>query len=82
MQKNLKPILYGCAVLMVLVAVFFSKSAPKTPAEQAASRHQPPQPALQDSTDNNVQDLKDMTAAKDRRWRNRAGVRLTPHWRM
>jgi type IV secretion system protein VirB10 len=63
LQKNLKPILYGCAVLLVIVAAFFSKTAPRTPAQQAASRHQPPQPTLQDSTDNNVQDLRDTVAS-------------------
>jgi type IV secretion system protein VirB10 len=63
LQKNLKPILYSCAVLLVIVAAFFSKSVPKTPTQQAASHHQPPQPALQDGTDNNVQDLKDTVTA-------------------
>ena len=56
-QKNLKLILYLFAAGLVLAAAFFSKTAPKTPAQQAASEHRPPQPVLQDTTDNNVRDL-------------------------
>jgi len=66
-QKNLKLILYLFAAGLVLAAAFFSKTAPKTPAQQAASEHRPPQPVLQDTTDNNVRDLHDMTAAKEQK---------------
>jgi len=66
-QKNLKLILYLFAAALVLAAAFFSKTAPKAPAQQAASEHRPPQPVLQDTTDNNVRDLHDMTAAKEQK---------------
>src|SRR6185312_1696197 len=65
-QKNLKLILYLFAAALVLAAAFFSKTAPKTPAQQATSEHRPPQPILQDTTDNNVRDLREMTAAKEK----------------
>jgi type IV secretory pathway VirB10-like protein len=64
-QKHLKLILYLFVAALLLAAVHFSKMAPKTPAQQAATEHRPPQPAIQDSTDNNVRDLHDMTAAKE-----------------
>lgn len=66
-QKNLKLILYLFAAGLVLAAAFFSKTAPKTPAQQAANEHRPPQPVLQDTTDNNVRDLHNMTAAKEQK---------------
>jgi len=66
-QKNLKLILYLFAAGLVLAAAFFSKTASKTPAQQAAGEHRPPQPVLQDTTDNNVRDLHDMTAAKEQK---------------
>ena len=66
-QKNLKLILYLFAAALLLAAAYFSKSAPKTAAEQTASAHRPPQPVLQDTTDNNVRDLHDMTTAKEQK---------------
>jgi type IV secretory pathway VirB10-like protein len=63
LQKNLKPLLYLGAALLVIVAAIFSGSGRKTPAQKAANSHQPPQPMLQDSTDNNVQDLRNQVAA-------------------
>ena len=58
LQKNLKTFVYLGAALLVIVAAIFSSSGKKTPAQQAAAKGQPPQPTLQDNTDNNVQDLK------------------------
>jgi type IV secretion system protein VirB10 len=58
LQKNLKTLVYLGAALLVIVAAFFSSSGKKTPAQQTAANHQPPQPMLQDNTDNNVQELK------------------------
>ena len=58
LQKNLKTFVYLGAALLVIVAALFSSSGKKTPAQQAAAKGQPPQPALQDNTDNNVQELK------------------------
>jgi type IV secretory pathway VirB10-like protein len=46
------------AVFLVIVAALFSSSGKKSPAQQAAAKGQPPQPTLQDNTDNNVQELK------------------------
>jgi hypothetical protein len=63
LQKNLKPLLYLGAALLVIVAAIFSGTSRKTPAQKGANSHQPPQPMLQDSTDNNVQDLRNQVAA-------------------
>jgi len=61
-QKNLKPLLYlGAALLVILAAVFSSTG--KKPAQKNAGTHEPPQPTIQDATDNNVQDLKNQVAA-------------------
>ena len=57
LQKNLKTFVYLGAALLVIVAAFFSSNGKKTPSQQAA-KGQPPQPMLQDNTDNNVRDLK------------------------
>jgi type IV secretory pathway VirB10-like protein len=58
LQKNLKTFVYLGAVFLVIVAALFSSSGKKSPAQQAAAKGQPPQPTLQDNTDNNVQELK------------------------
>ena len=63
LRKNLKPLLYLGAALLVIVAAIFSGTGRKTPAQKGANSHQPPQPMLQDSTDNNVQDLRNQVAA-------------------
>jgi type IV secretory pathway VirB10-like protein len=63
LQKNLKTFVYLGAALLVIVAALFSSSGKKTPA-QAAAKGQPPQPTLQDNTDNNVQDLKKQVQAE------------------
>jgi type IV secretory pathway VirB10-like protein len=63
LQKNLKPMLYLGAALLVIAAAIFSSSGKKTPSQQAEAKHQPPQPMLQDNTDNNVQDLKSQVEA-------------------
>jgi len=64
LQKNLKTFVYLGAALLVIVAALFSSSGKKTPAQQAAGKGQPPQPALQDNTDNNVQELKNQLQAE------------------
>jgi hypothetical protein len=64
LQKNLKMFVYLGAALLVIVAALFSSTAKKTPAQQAAAKGQPPQPTLQDNTDNNVQDLKNQVQAE------------------
>jgi type IV secretion system protein VirB10 len=63
LQKNLKPMLYLGAAILVIAAAVFSGTGKKPPAQKGATPNQPPQPTLQDSTDNNVQDLKDQVAA-------------------
>src|ERR1700733_14582051 len=63
LQKNLKPMLYLGAALLVIAAAIFSSSGKKTPSQQAEAKHQPPQPMLQDNTDNNVQDLRNQVEA-------------------
>ncbi len=63
LQKNLKTIVYLGAALLVIAAALFSSTTKKTPAQQAA-KGQPPQPVLQDNTDNNVQDLKNQLKAQ------------------
>jgi type IV secretion system protein TrbI len=64
LQKNLKTLVYLGAVSLVIVAALFSSSGKKTPAQQAATKGQPPQPSLQDNTDNNVQELKNQLQAE------------------
>ena len=63
LQKNLKPMLYLGAAVLVIVAAIFSGAGKKTPAQKGATPNQPPQPMLQDTTDANVQDLKNQVAA-------------------
>jgi len=64
LQKNLKTFVYLGAALLVIVAALFSSSGKKTPGQQASAKGQPPQPTLQDNTDNNVQELKDQIQAE------------------
>jgi len=64
LRKNLKTLVYLGAALLVIAAALFSSSANKTPAQKAAAKGQPPQPTLQDNTDNNVQELKNQLQAE------------------
>ncbi len=64
LQKNLKTFVYLGAALLVIVAALFSSSGKKTPTQQAGAKGQPPQPALQDNTDSNVQELKNQLQAE------------------
>jgi type IV secretory pathway VirB10-like protein len=63
LKKNLKTFVYLGAALLVIVAAFFSSNGKKTPSQQA-TKGQPPQPMLQDNTDNNVRDLKNQVQAE------------------
>ena len=67
LQKNLKTFVYLGAALLVIVAALFSSSGKKTPAQQAGAKGQPPQPALQDNTDSNVQELKNQLQAESQK---------------
>jgi type IV secretory pathway VirB10-like protein len=58
LKKHLKTFVYLGAALLVIVAALCSSTAKKTPAQEASAKGQPPQPMLQDNTDNNVQELK------------------------
>ena len=58
LKKNLKTFVYLGAASLVIVAALFSSSGKKTPGQKASAKGQPPQPTLQDNTDNNVQELK------------------------
>jgi type IV secretion system protein VirB10 len=64
LQKHLKSLVYLGAALLVIVAALFSSTAKKTPGQQQVVKGQPPQPTLQDNTDNNVQDLKNQLKAE------------------
>jgi type IV secretion system protein VirB10 len=64
LQKNLKTFVYLGAALLVIVAALFSSSGKKTPGQQASAKGQPPQPTLQDNTDNNVRELKNQIQAE------------------
>src|SRR5713101_1425637 len=64
LQKNLKTFVYLGAALLVIVAALFSSSGKKTPGQQASAKGQPPQPTLQDNTDNNVQELRNQLQAE------------------
>jgi len=64
LHKNAKPMMYlGVAFLVILAAVFSSWSKPTT-TKASAAHNQPPQPMVQDNTDNNVQDLKNQLATE------------------
>jgi len=74
LQKNLKIFLYLGAALLVIVAAIFSSGGKKTSGQQAAAKGQPPQPALQDNTDNNVADLKSQLQAEQLKEQQQAAV--------
>ncbi len=63
LQKNLKPMLYLGAAVLVIVAAIFSGTGKKPTTQKGSTPNQPPQPMIQDATDNNVQDLKNQVAA-------------------
>ncbi|MHB1794514.1 MAG: TraB/TrbI/VirB10 family type IV secretion system protein [Acidobacteriaceae bacterium] len=76
--KNLKPALYLGAALLVIVAAVFSGTARKPPAQQNGSRHEAPQPVLQDNTANNVADLKSQVAAAEEQTAQDTAQQTTP----
>jgi type IV secretion system protein VirB10 len=64
LRKNAKALMYlGVALLVILAAVFSSRTKP-TNEKSAATQNLPPQPTVQDNTDNNIQDLKSQLAAE------------------
>jgi type IV secretion system protein VirB10 len=74
LQKNLKTFVYLGAAVLVIAAALFSSTAKKTPGQQTAAKGQPPQPMLQDNTDNNVQDLKNQLKAQQDRDKQQAAT--------
>jgi type IV secretory pathway VirB10-like protein len=74
LQKNLKTFVYLGAALLVIVAAIFSSSGKKTPGQQTAGKNQPPQPMIQDNTDNNVQDLKNQLQAERLKEQQQAAI--------
>jgi type IV secretory pathway VirB10-like protein len=60
LQRNLKTLVYLGAALLVIVAAIFSSTGKKN----QGTRGLPPQPMVQDNTDNNVQDLKNQLQAE------------------
>lgn len=64
LQKNMKAFVFLGASLLVILAAVFSSSGKKS-STQAAAKNQPPQPMLQDNTDNNVADMKNQVEAKE-----------------
>jgi type IV secretion system protein VirB10 len=74
LQKHLKSIVYLGAALLVIVAALFSSTGKKTTAQQAAVKGQPPQPTIQDNTDNNVQDLKNQLKAEREKEQQQAAM--------
>jgi type IV secretion system protein TrbI len=63
-RKNLKVWIFLTASAVVVAAAVLSNYTQSKSAHSAESQHEPPQPALQDNTDNNVQDLKNQLAAE------------------
>ncbi len=78
LQKNLKTIVYLGAAVLVIVAAIFSSTGKKTPGQQATAKNQPPQPMLQDNTDNNVQDLKNQLQAERQKEQRQAAMTTAP----
>jgi type IV secretion system protein TrbI len=60
LQRNLKTLVYLGAALLVIIAAIFSSTGKKNQATKGL----PPQPMVQDNTDNNVQDLKNQLQAE------------------
>jgi type IV secretion system protein TrbI len=66
-RKNLKVWIFLGACAVVVSAGLISNWTKKGSGHAATSQHVAPQPALQDNTDNNVQDLKNQLAAERQR---------------
>jgi type IV secretion system protein VirB10 len=62
LQRNLKTLVYLGAAALVIFAAIFSSTGKKT----VGFKGQPPQPLVQDNTDNNVQDLKNQLQAEQK----------------
>jgi type IV secretion system protein VirB10 len=74
LRKNLKPLLYLGAAALVIVAAIFSSLGKKAQAHRTVADHEPPQPTVQDNTDNNVQNLKNTFAEARQRAAQQPGA--------
>jgi type IV secretion system protein TrbI len=63
LQKHLKMLVYLGAAVLVIVAAIFSATGKRT----QGTKGQPPQPMVQDNTDNSVQDLKNQLQAEQQK---------------
>jgi type IV secretory pathway VirB10-like protein len=63
LQRNLKTLVYLGAAGLVVVAAVFSSTGKKTHGTSG----QPPQPLVQDNTDNNMQDLRNQIQAEQQK---------------
>jgi type IV secretory pathway VirB10-like protein len=63
----------------VVIAALVSTSGRKTPSQSSTTQHEPPQPAIQDSTDNNVQDLKNQLAIERQKEAQAAAATTLPN---
>jgi len=70
LQRNLKVLVYLGGAILVIVAAIFSSTGKKT----QMTKGQPPQPVVQDNTDNNVQDLKNQLQADQQKGEQQATV--------
>ncbi|MEO8725451.1 MAG: TrbI/VirB10 family protein [Acidobacteriaceae bacterium] len=71
LQRNLKMLMYlGAALLLIVASLLGNRS--KTPKE--AAKGKPPQPLLQDTTENNVQALKSQIATEEAKQQQDAAV--------
>jgi type IV secretion system protein VirB10 len=77
-RKNLKVLLFLGASAVMVIAALFSASGRKAPSQLSTAQHEPPQPAIQDSTDNNVQDLKNQLALERQKEAQAAASQQTP----
>ena len=62
-RKNLKPMLYVAAAILVILASVVSGTSRKSMSDRAAASGQPPQPLLQDATEASVLDLRSQVAS-------------------
>ena len=72
LQKNLKILVYlGAAGVLILASILSSKG---NPTAKAATKGAPPQPFVQDTTDNNVQELHSQVQAEKSRQQQDAAL--------
>jgi len=78
LPKNLKPWLYVCAALLVIVAAVFSGTGRKLGTPKGTASHEVPPPTLQDNTASNQQELRSDAAAAEQRMPNQGASPAGP----